>query len=258
MATNFKRYSPETFFSGPQLTLAQAIYDGNLAQVRQLAPKTDLNTHGAKNMTLLGFAVQEIVPVKHDAAHPRYQIIATLLANGADPKASLGPSIGSIVYMALRADTPNLLRVLLQGGLDPNWMYTGDTPMIFATAKDNLLPQLKVLVEHKANVNARDSLGKTVLFEATMIRQWDVVDYLLAHGADPKVTSNMGLTYGWVLQNELKDYTEPGSPAAARIEEIRRKIVAAGAPWPPVDPKTQRAAMRARGEKVVTPYGQKE
>ncbi len=254
--TGFKRYAPEDFFSGQQLTLAQAIHDGDLTRVQQLAPKTDLNAPGAKNTTLLSYAVQEIVPVKNDASNPRYQIISVLVKNGADPKAPVGASGGSVVDVALRADTPNLLRVLLNSGLDPNWQYNGDTPMIFAVAENRLLPQLKLLVEHKANVNARDSLGKTALFEATMIQQWDVVDYLLSHGADPKIASQLGVSYGWVLQNELKNHTTADSPARARIDEIRRKIVTAGAPWPPLDPKAQRAAMRARGEKVVTPAGQ--
>jgi hypothetical protein len=252
----FKRYAPEDFFSGQQLTLAQAIHDGDLTRVQQLAPKTDLNAPGAKNTTLLSYAVQEIVPVKNDAANPRYQIISVLLKNGADPKAPVGANGGSVAYVALRADTPNLLRVLLDGGLDPNWMYNGDTPMIFEVAENKLLPQLKLLVEHKANVNARDSLRKTALFQATTLQQWDTVDYLLAHKADPKAVDVLGVSYGWVLQNELQNHTTADSPARARIEEIRRKIVAEGAPWPPVDPKTQRAAMRARGEKVVTPAGQ--
>lgn len=254
--TGFTRYAPEAFFSGQQLALAQAIHDGNLGGVQQLAPKTDLNAPGAKHTTLLSYAVQEIVPVKNDASSPRYQIIAVLLKHGADPKASLGPDGGSVAELSLRADTPNLLRVLLNGGLDPNWLYNGDTPMLFEVAENKLMPQLKLLIEHKANVNARDSLGKTALFQATMIQQWDTVDYLLAHGADPKLASELGVSYGWVLQNELKHHATPGSPAAARIEQIRSKIVAAGAPWPPLDPKAQRAAMRARGEKVVTPAGQ--
>ncbi|WP_058034493.1 ankyrin repeat domain-containing protein [Burkholderia pseudomallei] len=256
--TGFKRYAPEEFFSGQQLTLAQAIHDGDLTRVQQLAPKTDLNAPGAKNTTLLSFAVQEIVPVKNDASNTRYQIISALLKNGADPKAPVGASGGTVIDAALRADTPNLLRVLLDGGLDPNWRPSGDTPMIFEVAENKLLPQLKLLIEHKANVNARDSLGKTALFEATMIQQWDTVDYLLAHGADPKIASELGVSYGWVLQNELKNHTTPDSPARARIDAIRRKIVSVGAPWPPVDPKAQRAAMRARGEKVVTPAGQTE
>lgn len=256
--TGFKRYAPEEFFSGQQLSLAQAIQDGNLGRVQQLAPKTDLNPPGAKGTTLLPFAAQEIVPVKNDASNPRYQIISVLVKDGADPKAQLGGSGESVAEIALRADTPNLLRVLLDGGLDPNWLYNGDTPMIFAVTENKLLPQLRVLVEHKANVNARDSLGKTALFQAIMIQRWDAVDYLLAHGADPKIASQLGVFYGWVLQNELQHHATPDSPASARIEQIRRKIVAAGAPWPPLDPKAQRTAMRARGEKVVTPAGQTE
>ena len=45
--TGFKRYAPEEFFSGQQLMLAQAIHDGDLARVQQLA-------HGLKRRKIFG------------------------------------------------------------------------------------------------------------------------------------------------------------------------------------------------------------
>ncbi|RVD51539.1 ankyrin repeat domain-containing protein, partial [Mesorhizobium sp. M2D.F.Ca.ET.140.01.1.1] len=89
--------------------------------------------------------------------------------------------------IAARADSPALLKALLAGGMSPDLRYDGDTPLLFAVAEDNLLPQLRVLVENNANVNIKDSLGNTAIFGATQIRQWDSVDYLLSHKADPTV-----------------------------------------------------------------------
>jgi ankyrin repeat protein len=174
--------------------------------------------------------MQEAVPVEQDAANTRFQIISQLVRDGARPDQVFGQN-GNIAFMAARADTPNFLKALLAGGMSPDMRYDGDTPLIFATTQNNLLPQLQVLVEHKANVNQRDSLDETALFGATRLRQWDAVDYLLAHGADPMVVSN-GLKYATTLQNELK-ITPKDSPQLERINAIGKRISAAGGQWPP-------------------------
>ncbi|MGN6230673.1 MAG: ankyrin repeat domain-containing protein [Trinickia sp.] len=229
--SGFKRYPPEDFFSGQQLTLAQAIRDGNLAAVKELSPKTDLAALGNKKTSLLSFAVQEVIPVKNDAANVRYQIISELVRAGAKPEQPFGARDEDIANVAARADTPNFLKALLAGGMSPDLRYDGDTPLLFDAAEDSLLPQLRTLIEHHANVNIRDSIGNTAIFDATRLRQWDTVDYLLAHGADPTVSDNGGLKYAKVLSDELHQ-TPANSPQLPRIEAIHKRIVAAGAQWP--------------------------
>lgn len=230
--SGFKRYPPEDFFTGQQLALAQAIRDGNLAAVKELAPKTDLAALGNKKTSLLSFAVQEVIPVKSDAANVRYQIISELVRDGAKPEQPFGSTDEDIAYVAARADTPNFLKALLAGGMSPDLRYDGDTPLLFAASEDSLLPQLRTLIEHHANVNIRDSMGNTAIFDATRIHQWDVVDYLLGHGADPTVSDNGGLKYATVLKNQL-NRMPADSPQLPRMEAIRKRIVAAGVQWPP-------------------------
>jgi hypothetical protein len=125
--SGFKRYSPEDFFSGQQLILAQAIRDGDLARVKDLAPGTDLAAPGLKNTTLLSFAMQEAVPVKQDADNVRFQIVSALVNNGAKPDETFGEN-GNLAYMAVRADTPSFLKALLAGGMSPDLRYDGDAP----------------------------------------------------------------------------------------------------------------------------------
>jgi hypothetical protein len=230
--SGFKRYPPENFFAGEPLLLAQAIRDGDLARVKELAPKTNLASPGTGKTTLLSFAVQEAVPVKDDPNNVRFQIISELVKDGAKPEQSFGQNDDNVAYLSARADAPNLLKALLAGGMSPDMRYDGDTPLIFATTQDNLLPQLRTLVEHMANVNIRVSLKETALFGATRLRQWDVVDYLLAHGADPTVANDNDLKYAKVLHNQLIR-TPKDSPQLARIEAIGKRIAAAGSPWPP-------------------------
>ncbi|WP_230624933.1 ankyrin repeat domain-containing protein [Burkholderia cepacia] len=224
---DFKRYPPEDFFTGQQLELARAIRDGNLERVKALATHTDLAALGNKKASLLSFAVQEAVPVKTDVGNVRLQIVSELVRDGARPEQPFGENGANVAYLAARADTPNLLRALLAGGMNPDLKYDGDTPLLFATCKDSLLPHMRVLVEHKANVNLRDSMKETALYEATRLRQWDVVDYLLEHGADPSVKNDNGLAYAKVLGDELQQ-TPKGSPQLGRIEAIHKRLVAAG------------------------------
>ncbi|WP_310357879.1 ankyrin repeat domain-containing protein [Paraburkholderia strydomiana] len=229
--STFKRYPPEDFFSGVELELARAIRDGDLARTRELIPKVDLSLVGRKEMTMLAFAVQETVPVKTDAGNVRYQIVSELVRHGAKPEQPFGQTRGNVACIAARADSPALLKALLAGGMSPDLRYDGDTPLLFAVAEDNLLAQLRVLVENNANVNLKDSLGNTAIFGATQIRQWDSVDYLLSHKADPTVVNDGGVTYAKVLKIEL-DSTPKGSPQLERIEAIRKKLISAGGKWP--------------------------
>jgi len=229
--SDFRRYPPTRFFTGASLELAIAIRDGDLARTRELIPKVDLSLVGRKEMTLLAFAVRETVVVKTDAGNVRYQIVSELVRHGAKPEQPFGQTRGNVAYIAARADSPALLKALLAGGMSPDLRYDGDTPLLFAVAEDNLLPQLRVLVENNANVNLKDSLGNTAIFGATQIRQWESVDYLLSHKADPTVVNDGGVTYAKVLKIEL-DSTPKGSPQLERIEAIRKKLISAGGKWP--------------------------
>lgn len=229
--SGFKRYPPEQFFSGKQLELAQAIREGDLDRVKSLASSADLNAPGKSNMTLLAFAFQEAIPVKSDGDNARFQIISQLVKDGAKPQQTFLEN-SNVAVAAARADTPSFLKALLAGGMSPDLRYDGDSPLLFATAKDRQLPEMKVLIEHKADVNIRDSIGDTALINATQLRQWDTVDYLLAHGADPTVANSNGVTYSKVLAIELKS-TPKDSPQLERIDAIVKRIVAAGGKWPP-------------------------
>jgi ankyrin repeat protein len=229
--SGFKRYPPEQFFSGQQLELAKAIRDGDLDRVKGLASNVNLNAPGNSNMTLLAFSIQEAVPVKSDGNNVRFQIISQLVKYGAKPEQTFLEN-SNIAFAAARADTPNFLKALLAGGMSPDLRYDGDTPLLFATAKDRQLPEMKLLIEHKADVNIRDSIGDTALTNATQLRQWDTVDYLLAHGANPTVANSNGVTYSKVLAIELQS-TPKDSPQLARIDAIAKRIVAAGGKWPP-------------------------
>ncbi|WP_415860766.1 ankyrin repeat domain-containing protein, partial [Vibrio metschnikovii] len=165
---------PEAFFSGQLLAVAEAIKKQDIEKARQLAEKLpDIDAPGAKHFTLLAFAV----------ADTNIPAIKMLMALGADPAAKLGDSDVSrtVAHFAMWRKTTQALRAMLEAGMDTE-IKRGDGTLIFdvPTLKEN--DSLKLLVEFGADVNARDSLGETVLFSFISV-MWDEALYLLDNGA---------------------------------------------------------------------------
>ncbi len=73
-----------------------------------------------------------------------------------------------------------------------------------AAAAGNV-PELQVLMAQKANMNARDSSGRTALMLAVLHGQRSAVDTLIAAGADPNAADSQGRT-------PLKAALEAGQP----------------------------------------------
>ncbi len=80
-----------------------------------------------------------------------------------------------------------LLRVFLEAGANPNVNDEaggGCTLLHYLAASPDAKPSIEVLLQFKANINARDNVfGFTPLTWAVVRRRLDMVQFLLAHGA---------------------------------------------------------------------------
>ncbi|VEA72808.1 Uncharacterised protein [Serratia rubidaea] len=79
-------YEPKDFFDGSQLEIAQLIYDGDEAKLKQRLPsvsKEELNRPAKAEMTLLFWSVLNSIYDK--TAQERLRIITDLVKAGADP-----------------------------------------------------------------------------------------------------------------------------------------------------------------------------
>jgi ankyrin repeat protein len=108
------------------------------------------------------------------------QALRLALHHGVNPK-----DIG--LWTLFRASgNPELLRVFLEAGADPNVLDEAGccTLLHFLTAFPDTMPAMEVLLEFKANINARDNFfGFTPLTWAVLHRRLDLVQFLFAHGA---------------------------------------------------------------------------
>ena len=236
--------SPQTYFTGDQLALAQAIRKGALDDITPIVHRLGiegLNRPGAQDMTLLYFTLQSAMGEK-----PRQlQILTALVRAGADPTQEV-PNFGSVLGVALRAESPLYVQALLDAGVDPDTML-GSSPILFYAAREGSIATLALLLERGASINRKDSLDNTALMEALQSMQLDHVMFLLERGASPHFVNINGVSFAGQLQFQI-GRQQSGSPAQRRMLQIRDRIVGMGVAWPPPSRDEERERMRARGQ----------
>ena len=99
------------------------------------------------------------------------------------------------LLMALRWNNPDIARLLLNAGADPNYnSYLWGLPLNEAMAEGKR-PIIEELLRKGAKVNSEGSwTGGTALHEAVMYRNYEAIETLLAAGADIHKLDRHGLT----------------------------------------------------------------
>jgi len=100
--------------------------------------------------------------------------------------------VGYAVYMNLYG----ILNVLIQRNADLNSVDDiGDTPLITACKEKDMLA-VELLIEAGAKVNKPDPSGYTPLHWSVLMSRvsFEIVEFLVKHGADPHAKANNGKT----------------------------------------------------------------
>jgi uncharacterized protein len=170
-----------------------------------------------------------------------------LLKHGADPNAWRAGRLrlprgaeGSPVFQAARLHNPVFMKRLRSSGaeLDAESLERGsegETPLIVATRNADL-QAVALLVEYGADVNHQSHNGNTALLEAVQMssRGENLVNWLLAHGADPDVKGDDGrsardyvyafgsgkINAAMQAAKPLPRYEQPGE-----VEHIRKVLI---------------------------------
>lgn len=253
MDTRMKKLEPSEYFSGGQLTLAQAIKARDIQNVKRLARQTDLNTPAKKDLTILFFSFNE---AQDGRDLKSFEIITELVKSGADAVNHRVPKLGSVWGVSLTRPEPEFAKALLDGGVSPNapTKGQGSDPALFDASNEQTPEVMKLLLSRGADINLKDSLGATAVSQTLSGMQLDQTEYLLTQGANVNNINRLGVSFGW----QLKLISErPGlTPITAKkLEDIKTLATAKGMKWPPDAPEIERDRMRARGEKPVVPAG---
>lgn len=184
-------YRPGEFFSGKVRDLALAAQRGDVAKINRLVKEgVDPNTVGKKSTTVLMWAVTS----------NNEKGVEALLKNGANP--NYVPPKGSelegesVTYLLAEGAQPNLLKIVLKNGGDPNvrnFIENNKTALIAASAFAPF-ENVKLLVNSGGNVDLHDNEGVTPLLYAAFNRNYKVVFYFLQNNANYKVRAHVYLT----------------------------------------------------------------
>ncbi len=216
------------------MAVAEAMKAHDIDKAKALAEKLpDIDAPGNEHFTLLAFAV----------ADTNIPAIKMLMALGADPAAKLGDGEGaqSVAHFAMWRKTSDALRAMLESGMDTEITRrpeSGSRTLIFSVPELADNDSLRLLVEFGADVNAKDSLGETILFKFISV-MFDEALYLLENGADPFVMDYSGMTAAYSVQVSL-NRMDQSSDAYQKMLKIQQKMIELGVQFPALTPYGER------------------
>ncbi|TWP31286.1 hypothetical protein ETU08_02050 [Apibacter muscae] len=221
---NRKKYTPEFCFEKSLLPLAEAIYQGKAREIEKLVHdnQIDLNTWSSKS----GFT-----PLYYACLMEDVSVVKKLLELGADPNlVTLDVSDGSkyprkitnISFVVARGNM-SLTRVLLEKGANANTPI-GLLPLNVAMAHKNSQEYIDLLMKYGADANFLEygSIDNAAQIAFTG-RHFELINYFLDQGADPRSVNRLGFSLAYYIQEELK---EPGRTKQARetLENIKKRL----------------------------------
>jgi uncharacterized protein len=185
-AATVNRVDANQVFADPKVAaLAEAIVDGEIDWVRELAKSTDLSVRGDKQVTLLQWALLNRNP----------EALRVLLDAGADP-AQHGMDGDTVVHTAALANDPAYLTLLLAHRADANAANaeTGASPL-HAALIGKRDTQFHALLAAGADPNHADRMKNTPLHVAGQIGDSALALDLLQAGADAAAQNAQGVTF---------------------------------------------------------------
>lgn len=183
-----------TFQGTPAEPIAQAVCSGRVATLKRLIDEGgDINAlDKSGHMSLLYLAVR----------CGRVETFRTLLAAGVKPVA--GADGEPIMLAVLKRDhADKFLTALFDAGITPNTGTEGRrSPLEWSIGRDSLTDDdyTKRLLEHGADINHPDAIGRTPLFYAAMYDRFELIPKLIKAGADPSCVDVRGDTFQTYLK----------------------------------------------------------
>ena len=176
--------------------LLDASYGGSMEEVKRLLLMgADINTKNEFGST----------PFKLAVVNNNVNVVELFLQLGQDPnKESVDETVsgGTPLMSAAANGNIELVKLLLKFGAKPDYPTSGrHTALMSATGHTEIF---KILVNHGANIHARDNYGRTVLIWAALHGTEEVVALLCEMGADPEIKDKGGNTAVSEAKNKLR------------------------------------------------------
>lgn len=219
----------EELFPDPKgAALAVAAARGDVAGIESfIRSGADPNAPGKNGVTALLWALGA-------RSKPGVQ---ALLRFGADPSRRADNGI-SAVTLAASLEDPELLGMVLKAGGDPN-LREIDRPALLVAVQNMRWQNMRLLLDHGADINARDGMGMTALYTTAATNQFEQTAYLLNRGADYRIPNRVGGTVAYRIDTQEVD---PASDAVRWQAQVRQMLIERGVTFPAATPAEVRAA----------------
>ncbi len=202
-------------FKDPQtLALVNAACDADIPKIDALVKQgANVNATGYRDMSVLGWTM---------ACHS-HRGAERLLELGANPNQKMsGTADDSPMWLAAGSSDPKWLPMMLAHGGDPNIKAAagGFELALSAAIEQDRMQNVKLLLEHGADVNERYDGSRTAAMDAAALAKFDVVEMLLKHGYDYNLQD---------LTNMVSvDHVPPNDPKHAAWLRVLQILAAKG------------------------------
>ena len=95
-----------------------------------------------------------------------------------------------VVLSEVIYSSPDVLKLLLDAGADPNITFASDTPLL--SVNDHDIDAAKMLIDYGANVNQRNGSGVSPILRAVEKSMYKLAELLLEKGADISLSDRSG------------------------------------------------------------------
>ncbi|KAF4094797.1 ankyrin repeat domain-containing protein 26 isoform X3 [Onychostoma macrolepis] len=154
----------------------KAAFSGDVAKLRQLAKKNDLNQLDKENRTAL-----------HIACACGHTDVVQFLVESKVKLNLCDNQNRSALMKAVQCEQDRSVSLLLEHEADPNLVDINGNTALHLAARIPSLPMVLQLLEHSANINAQNKDGNTPLILTVMENHADMTELLLKEGADVNV-----------------------------------------------------------------------
>lgn len=132
------------------------------------------------------------------------------------------------VGAAAGGENAGILKILLDHGGDPNSRYN-DEPALFATIKGDHYDYMRLLLNHRADINATNNYGETLMMALANQNQFEQIAYLVKRGADIHKPDRHGATLAFAVQDA---YISPTLEAYKQQQVVKQLLAERGIKFP--------------------------
>ncbi|XP_058263439.1 ankyrin repeat domain-containing protein 26 isoform X7 [Hemibagrus wyckioides] len=151
----------------------KAAFTGDVAKLKQLSKKNDLNQLDKENRTALHIA----------CVHGHTEVVQYLVENKV--KLNLCDNQNrSALMKAVQCQQDRCVSILLEHEADPNLVDINGNTSLHLAARIPSVPVALKLLEHEANINAQNKEGNTPLMLSVEENHAEMAEFLLKEGAD--------------------------------------------------------------------------